>query len=74
MYMGPGPVMVQNLSLVDNTGKITKGLFLSAKSKNNFATYCSEINFPDNKIQRFKPWTFKTSIALKIVVRKKLEK
>ena len=25
--------------------------FLSAQNKNNFDTFCSETNFPDNKIQ-----------------------
>ena len=67
-------VMVQNLRLVDNTGKITKKKKKSAQNKNNLETFCSEINFPDNKIQRIKPWTFKTLVALKIFVRKKQEK
>ena len=67
-------VMVQNLSLVDNTGKITKGLLFYRHKTNNLDTFCSEINFPDNKIQRIKPWTFKTLVALKIFVRKKARK
>ena len=68
-----GRVMEKNISLVDSTGKITKGL-LSAQNKNNLDTLCSEINFPDNKIQRIKPWTLKTLVALKIFVHKKQEK
>ena len=37
MYMwGPGHNMVQNLSLVDNTGKITKGLFFIGTKQEQF--------------------------------------
>ena len=40
-----------------------KDYFLSAQNKNNLDIFCTEINSPDNKIQRIKPLLLKYSVV-----------
>ena len=58
-----GRVMIQNLRLVDNTGKITKGLyFIGTKQEQSFAV---RLTFLITKLNDSNPWHSKLWLLLK---------